>query len=147
MASRGRCPRCGYVLRRNMLSYACDYCGLQVTIPISDMLSSLEKSLKGRVENFLQTQRNITYAHQNRSTSIQSCTFCGFSFPPGNQPCPQCGKTPENITPLEQRVLDYISAHDGTISLSQAAQDLSISSTLLNHAIERLKATGRLKQT
>jgi hypothetical protein len=111
------------------------------------MLLSVEKFLKGRVENFLQTQRSIRDAYQYRTMSLQSCTFCGFTFPSGNQPCPQCGRTPESITPFEQKVLDYISAHDGTISLSQAAQDLSVSSTLLSYAIERLKATGILKQT
>lgn len=147
MESHGRCPRCGYVLRSNRLNYACDFCGLQGSIPVSDMLLSIEKSLKGKVENFLQTLRNIGDAQQYWSMPPQSCTFCGFIFPSGNQPCPRCGRTPERITPFEQRVLDYISAHDGTISLSQAAQDLSISSTLLSQAIERLKATGRLKQT
>jgi len=73
--------------------------------------------------------------------------YCGFVFPMGRIPCPECGRTPEDLTPLEKRVFEYISSHGGTISLSQAAQDLVLSPTLLSQAIEQLKAIGLLKQS
>jgi DNA-binding IclR family transcriptional regulator len=47
----------------------------------------------------------------------------------------------------DEQVLDYIAAHNGTISLSQAAQDLSMSHDALRLTIERLKAAGLLQQT
>ena len=145
MASRERCPRCGYVLRYDTLSYVCDFCGLQGKRSLTSMIISLERELKGRVENFLQTH---TYTYSPRNvTEFQSCRFCGFNFPPGSQQCPECGKTTNNLTPFEEQVFEYISSHNGTISLSQAAQDLSVSLEILGQAIERLKATGTLKQT
>jgi DNA-binding Lrp family transcriptional regulator len=47
---------------------------------------------------------------------------------------------------LDKRVYDYILSHGGEISISQGAQELSISPAALNAAIERLKATGVLNQ-
>jgi predicted ArsR family transcriptional regulator len=46
----------------------------------------------------------------------------------------------------ERNVLDYIIAHHGTISISQASQELTISPDDLHSAIERLKAAGFLNQ-
>jgi DNA-binding MarR family transcriptional regulator len=51
------------------------------------------------------------------------------------------------MQPGDQQVLDYIASHDGTISLSQAAQDLSMSLQALGVTIERLKSAGFLKNT
>lgn len=47
---------------------------------------------------------------------------------------------------LDKRVYDYVLNHGGTISISQGAQELAISSGALTAAIERLKATGVLNQ-
>jgi len=146
MASRERCPRCGYVIRYGMFGYVCNFCGLQGKRSLTSMISSLERELKGRVENFVQTH-TYTYSPQNVATQFQSCMFCGFKFPSGNQPCPECGKAQNSLTRFEEQVFEYISSHNGTISLSKAAQDLSVSLEMLNQAIERLKATGTLKQT
>jgi predicted ArsR family transcriptional regulator len=74
--------------------------------------------------------------------------------------CPHCG-TPQEVPQrdlvpqgssaqpegIERNVLDYIIAHNGTISLSQAAQDLTVSPDVLQSVIERLKAAGFLNQT
>jgi len=49
------------------------------------------------------------------------------------------------MQPGDHQVLDYIASHNGTISLSQAAQDLAISPEVLGVTIERLKAAGFLK--
>jgi len=146
MASRERCPRCGYVLRYDTLSCVCDFCGLQGKRSRTSMISSLERELKGKVENFLQTH-TYTYPPQSGKTQSQSCRFCGFNFPTGSQPCPKCGNLQSILTPFEEHVFEYISNHNGTISLSQAAQDLSVSPEILRQAIERLKATGTIKQT
>jgi DNA-binding IclR family transcriptional regulator len=43
-------------------------------------------------------------------------------------------------------VLDYIVAHDGTISLSQASKELALPFGALQQTIERLKAEGFLNQ-
>lgn len=145
MARRDRCPRCGYVLKLSGVTYFCNFCGLRGKLPLSSILSSLENTLRGRIENFLQTQKSINY--QNTRTTLQPCIFCGLSFPAGYRVCPRCGRTPDYLTPLERRVFDYISAHDGTISMSQATRDLSVSPELLSQVIERLKALGILKQS
>jgi hypothetical protein len=90
----------------------------------------------------------------------QICGSCGLRIPYGVQTCPYCG-TPQRapqtspeirINPVgpqigDQRVLDYISAHNGTISISQAAKELSISPEMLRSTIERLKSAGFLKPT
>ena len=144
MASRGRCPRCGYTLRHNMIHYVCDFCGLRQKRSISNILASLEKDLRRRVQNFLQNQK---YAYLPQSSRSRSCIFCGFNFPSGNQRCPQCGRPLQNLTAFEERVFDYISSHGGTISLSQASRDLSVSPEVLSQAISRLKAIGILGET
>ena len=139
MTSPGRCPTCGYVLRYSMIGYACDFCGLRGKLPISNMIASLERSLRDKVQNFLQPKTNIA--------PFQRCSYCGFIFPTGGIPCPKCGRNLEKLTPLEKLVFDYISSHEGTISLSQAAQDLALSPKLLSQTIEQLKAIGILKQS
>jgi len=47
---------------------------------------------------------------------------------------------------FEKAVLDYIIAHNGTISLSQAAQELRLPQDALQSIIERLKEAGFLNQ-
>jgi hypothetical protein len=48
---------------------------------------------------------------------------------------------------MDKRVFDYIVTHNGTISLSQASRDLSLSHDNLQSSIERLKSSGALSQT
>jgi len=43
--------------------------------------------------------------------------------------------------------MDYITSHDGTISLSKASEELSMSVDALKLSIDRLKATGFIEQT
>ena len=47
-------------------------------------------------------------------------------------------------TSLDDRVFGYIEAHNGEISLSKTAADLSISFTELQEVITKLRASGRL---
>ena len=103
------------------------------------MISSLERSLKEKVEKILQPQANIPH--------IKNCWYCGFRSPAGINPYPECGRPAQELNPLEKRVFDYISSHGYTISLSKAAQDLAVSPALLSQAIEQLKAIGILKQS
>jgi len=139
MTSRGRCPRCGYVLRYGTVGYICDFCGFNGKLSVSTMIDSLERSLKEKVEKFLQPQTNVP--------PFQTCLYCGFHFPIGRAPCPECGRSPQELTTLEKMVYEYISSHEYTISLSKAAQDLAVSPALLSQAIEQLKAIGILKQS
>jgi hypothetical protein len=48
---------------------------------------------------------------------------------------------------IDGRVMDYIAAHQGAISMGQATEDLGISARDLAGAIEKLKVDGRLKAT
>jgi hypothetical protein len=48
---------------------------------------------------------------------------------------------------IDGRVMDYIAAHQGAISMGQASEDLGIPAKDLTGAIEKLKADGRLKAT
>ncbi|HUK51110.1 MAG TPA: hypothetical protein VLV18_08735 [Terriglobales bacterium] len=168
MQSVSRCPRCGYALRYDRTGYRCDFCGYPNTRePMRTRVRRLERDLRAKVENFIEHQR-IPQQQQRwivqfppYGTRQRQCEFCGLRIPDGTQTCPYCGKprtvilpppNPQypatNITqmqPGDHQVLDYIASHNGTISLSQAAQDLAISPEVLGVTIERLKAAGFLK--
>lgn len=162
MQSAGRCPRCGYVLIYDGFAYYCSFCGYPRTRPtLTGTLHSWEENVKAGINRVLQEfkpkQRQITYYPVN--VAMQPCDNCGFNFPRGTLTCPSCG-TPRQTIPqstqppatteqydVDRRVLDYITAHGGTISLSQAAQDLTINQPVLLSAIERLKARGFLNES
>ena len=144
----GRCPRCGYVLRYNTRGYSCDFCGLKGTRSVSSIVADAERNLREKVQGFLEPhpQRRVIYRVPT-SQPLQSCVFCGLSIPFGTVTCPFCGKSrAENFNDQDRRVFEYIAAHDGAISISRAAIDLSISTDMLIASIERLKASGVLKQ-
>ena len=145
-ASSSRCPRCGYVLRFSRTGYSCDFCGLKGTRSASDIMASTEDNLKRRLQEFLEPRKPVAY-NQPIQRSFQVCIFCGRNIPFASITCPLCGK-PQTISLSDQdrRVFDYITAHDGTISISTAAFELSMPLDQLTASIERLKATGVLKQ-
>lgn len=164
MRPSGRCPRCGYVLTYDGYRYYCTFCGYPRTHPkLTNALHSLERNVRAGIQRVHdefrpKTQRYVTYYPVNVVLQ-QPCANCGISYPSQVQVCPSCGAprstTPQTAPPppttteprgLDGRVLDYIVAREGTISISQAAQDLSINQTLLLSTIERLKADGFLNQ-
>jgi predicted DNA-binding transcriptional regulator len=162
----GRCPRCGYVLRYDGRRYACDFCGyLYAQRTLTDRLQDLERSMKRGVQDLLDNlkkpnpQQFVTYL----PVPIQRqrpCVICGAILPIGISICPTCGATqtpmpsriPSPITTSnsesrDQKVYDYVVAHAGTISISQATQDLSLSPDALRLTLERLKSAGLLSQS
>jgi hypothetical protein len=133
-------------LRYSTTGYSCDFCGLKRTKPASSIIASAERTLKRRVQGFLEPHKTIPYS-QPVQRSFQSCVFCGLNIPFGSITCPTCGKPQTtSFSEEDRKVFDYIAAHDGVISISHAALDLSIPVELLTTSIERLKATGVLKQ-
>ena len=164
MQPASRCPRCGYNLRYDRNGYRCDYCGYPNTRePMAAKIRRFEHDMRSRIESFMQQERAQQYQRmvvQNPSytTRQRLCDSCGLRMPEGSQNCPYCDAV-QNTTkpnpqqnlgtnvlqPGDQQVLDYIATHDGTISLSQASQDLSMSPSALGLTIERLKAAGFLK--
>ena len=157
----GRCPECGYVLRFDGYRYHCDFCGYRyVQRSWTERVQDLEKTLGAKFRDVLDTIKGprypqlITYSPV-RVQQEHRCTTCGLYLPAKTQTCPRCGAAQvvistnpsreEQKTP-DQRVLDYIVAHDGTISMSQAARELSVSPGELRSSIERLKALGYLNQ-
>jgi len=144
--SSSRCPRCGYVLRFGRTVYSCDFCGLKGMRSASDIVASTESSLRRRVQDFLEPRKPVV-SNQPFQRSFQICIFCGRNIPFASTTCPLCRK-PQTISLSDQdrRVFDYITAHDGTISISTAAFELSMPLDELTASIERLKATGVLKQ-
>ncbi len=160
----GRCPRCGYALRFDGRGYRCDFCGYpNIHRTFTDTLQNLESNLRLKLQNILQGDRRIRFQYMPaaRPTAIpqQLCVSCGVRIPAGLEKCPYCGavqalaqanpspsSTANAIQIGDQKVFDYITAHNGTISLSQAVQDLSISLDALQLTIERLKAAGLLQQ-
>jgi hypothetical protein len=161
----GRCPRCGYVLRYDGHRYACDFCGyLFAQRTLTNRLQDLERNVKLGIQNVLDNvkrpnpQQFVTYF----PASIQRqrpCAICGAILLVGSPICPSCGASqapiPSRIpSPIasgnpesrDQQVYEYIVAHSGTISISRAAQDLSISADALRLTIERLKSAGLLSQ-
>lgn len=141
-------------IRANLQRYAyhCNFCGYpQTRQNFPETLRSMERNVRARVERVLEglkprAQPQITYYPVN--LVLQPCVSCGFSFPRGTNTCPSCGTPRTTLTDdLDRRVFDYIAAHGGTISLSQAAQELTISQPVLLSAIERLKTGGYLNQS
>jgi hypothetical protein len=116
------------------------------------MESLMDRGRGGQYERMI-----VQYPYAGRQ---QVCTACGLRIPYGFQTCPYClapQTTPQTtqqsnapvptIDVTDQQVLDYIAAHDGTISMSQAARDLGLSSGALRITIEKLKSSGLLRPT
>jgi uncharacterized Zn finger protein (UPF0148 family) len=161
----GRCPRCGYVLRHNGYSYRCDFCGYpHARRTLRSSAQKLERSLKNRIENLFEGtrpehhQRPVTF-YPVALRQLRPCIACGNNIPLGIHVCPICGASQLAAQPTapapkaggeparaDQRVLDYIVAHSGTISLSQAGQELAMTPDALRFSIDRLKASGLLDQ-
>ncbi len=165
MQPLGRCPRCGYALTYDRRGYRCEFCGYPRTRqPIMTSIRNLERNVRSKVENLLDNGRRGQYQRMSfqypYASRQQVCNSCGLRIPTGVQMCPYCG-TPQRVTqPVpetstnaippqtgDQQILDYIAAHNGTISISQAASELSISPESLRLTIERLKSAGFLKPT
>src|SRR5208282_3320544 len=161
----GRCPRCGYALTYDSRGYRCEFCGYPRTRqPITTSIRNLERNIRFKVENLLDSGRRDQYQRMSfqyqYAARQQVCNSCGLRIPNGVQACPYC-RTPQRITQPapetitnaippqtgDQQILDYIAAHNGTISISQAASELSISPESLRLTIERLKSAGFLKPT
>ena len=158
-----RCPHCRYALRFDGRSYICDYCGYPHMWKMLERdIGGLEKNLNKRVQNLIERihsnhppQPIIYYAVAPRPHN--PCVACDVSLPAGTRYCPRCGapqtttqphitdqKGSRTLAEDDQRVLNYIIDHNGTISVSQAAHDLSMSSDDLQSSIERLKTSGLL---
>lgn len=158
----GRCPRCGYVLRYDGHRYTCDFCGFPNTRrTLKQTMIDLERTLSNRVLNLLEAGRRTAVQHfiTYPPTPTQGvCAVCGLVFPLGITVCPRCGakfaapqpnppnQASSSLEMGDQKVLDYIVAHDGTISLSQASKELALPLDALQQTIERLKAQGFLNQ-
>lgn len=151
------------MLRYDGYGYSCDFCGYPRTRhPIIETFHVFEKNVKNKVNNVLDglkrsTQRQV-YVHY--PILLRSCASCGVNLLPGVVRCPNCGAsqvtaqtTPTNphgdqeSQELDKRVYDYIVGHNGTISLSQAERDLSLSPEILEKTLGRLKTSGLLSQT
>jgi len=156
MQAMTRCPKCGYVLRFDGANYRCDFCGYAVRrrYGLTERIDSLERGLRQSINRFLEPRQNRGgYSDFQRiMPATRPCISCGTNLPVGTNLCSKCGTsqspaqpTPEN-TPADWKVYDYILAHEGTISMSQATQELGISQETLSTTIERLKASGLLKQ-
>ena len=163
MQHSGRCPRCGYVLRFDGRGYSCDFCGYpHAHDTLTYELHALSRDLKIKAQSVLERikrplSRQVFVYYP---VAVRPCVACGVNIAFGTMRCPTCGAPQEipqrDVVPqgssahpggIERNVLDYIIAHNGTISLSQAAQDLTVSPDVLQSVIERLKAAGFLNQT
>jgi ribosomal protein L37E len=160
----GRCPRCGYALTYDGRSYRCEFCGYPRTRQtLMASLRNLERNIRFKMENLNDSGRRDQYQRMSfqfpYAAREQVCSACGLRIPNGVQVCPYCRTpfriaqpSPETINnPIpqtgDQRVLDYIASHNGTISISQAATELSIPLESLRTTIERLKSAGLLNPT
>jgi len=79
--------------------------------------------------------------------SKRTCTRCGGEIPENATFCQKCGAAVETtalMSPLEEKVYNYIVKHEGVISLSKASSDLGISVEDLNQITAKLKKEGRL---
>ena len=164
MQRPGRCPQCGYPMRYDGRGYRCDFCGFpQTKSPFSNMLRNFERSLRGKMQAVMDKGRVSQYERWTVQYPIArtqaTCASCGLRIPYGVNTCPYCMAAQvvarpsptqsltleSSVDPNDQQVLDYIVARNGTISLSQAAMDLSMSPDALKSTIERLKTAGLLR--
>jgi predicted amidophosphoribosyltransferase len=161
----GRCPRCGYPLTYDGRGYRCEFCGYprnRQTLTAS--IRNLERNLRFKAQSLLDSGRRDQYQRMTfqypYSARQQVCSSCRLRIPNGVQTCPYCGAPQRTAQPSsetvvnpippqagDQQVLDYIAAHNGTISISRAATELSVSPENLRTTIERLKSAGFLKPT
>lgn len=160
MQPRGRCPRCGYVLRFDGRQYTCDFCGYpHAQRSLMTTVHAVERNLKSKVQGLMEGfRKRQVYVYY--PIAVRPCVSCGVNIPLSVIRCPSCGAN-QQVTqaaptsansPVEpqgedKKVFDYIVSHNGTISMSQATQDLSISQDLLQSSIDRLKSLGLLNQT
>jgi hypothetical protein len=150
------------VLRFDGRGYGCDFCGYpHAHDTLTYELHALSRDLKIKAQSVLERikrplSRQIFVYYP---VAVRPCVSCGVNIAFGTIRCPTCGAPQEipqrDVVPqgssahpggIERNVLDYIIAHNGTISLSQAAQDLTVSPDVLQSVIERLKAAGFLNQ-
>ena len=144
----------------------CEFCGFPSTRPpLFNSIRNFEQNLRLKMEKLMEKNRArqyetmvVQYPYAMRQ---QTCVSCKLRIPQGMQTCPYCGapqsipqprqenKPPStmNVDPLDQQVLDYIAARNGTISISQAARDLSMDQGALRLRLERLKSSGLLRTT
>ena len=160
MQRMGRCPRCGYVLRFDGRQYTCDFCGYphgqrSLMTTVHEVERNLKGKVQGLIEGFRKRQVYVYYP-----IAVRPCAVCGVNIPLSVIRCPSCGAN-QQVTqaahtaannPMEpqgddKKVFDYVVSHNGTISISQATQDLSISQDTLQSSIDRLKSSGLLNQT
>lgn len=158
-----RCPRCGYPLRYERGAYVCEFCGFPRTkSPLLNSIRNFEREVRSKVDTWMERSRArryermiVQYPYTSRQ---QACVSCRLRIPQGAQSCPYCGapqvipqppqeKAPPStpLDPFDQQVLDYIAARNGTISISQAARDLSMEPGALRLRIERLKSSGLIR--
>jgi len=98
----------------------------------------------------------LLYRRKRRDRELPSrkgriCQTCGNLVPAGAPFCQKCGKSPEAqsseepaLTPLEQKVYDYIIKNEGVISMSKAANELNVTVEQLKSITDKLKKDGRL---
>jgi ribosomal protein L37E len=159
-----RCPRCGYPLTYDEKGYKCQFCGYpKAKPPLANSIRNFEQSLRVRLDRILDNSgkryERMRFHYPPYRRQMTTCLSCGLQIPAGLQVCPYCG-APQNppsstldarannsSSPAagDQQVLDYISAHGGTISVSQAAKDLGMTTDALRTTLERLKSLGLLK--
>jgi hypothetical protein len=77
------------------------------------------------------------------------CGNCGNNVPKAATFCEKCGAPmtsalPTQISPLDEKVYNYILKHEGTISVSEASAELEIPVERLKEITERLKNRGLL---
>jgi len=94
--------------------------------------------------------------HLHLPLTASKCPYCGASENLANLPETRVDQTNETIIikprnrqapdHLDQRVYDYIVAHDGTITYSQTFRDIAITTPKLRASIKRLKSLGLLRQ-
>jgi hypothetical protein len=126
------------------------------TNPNSTNGGSLLQQVSQQLSTFLQLLRpalNLSGPSQFVPITIAGAAFAvGASVlirrrRRGNKKGSEEGSAVVGSGEIDGRVMDYIAAHQGAISMGQASEDLGIPAKDLTGAIEKLKADGRLKAT
>lgn len=77
----------------------------------------------------------------------KTCPGCGKMVQPTWKKCPYCKTSLAVEENFEEKILAYITAHQGTISVSQCARELGCSEDVVRNTLLQLEQKGKLAKT
>lgn len=103
--------------------------------------------MRGRTKHFLGIKAYVDYEGEMIMQNQSVCPTCRRAVQPGWKKCPYCKTSLAVEENYEEKILAYITAHQGTISISQCARELGCSEDDIREGLMGLEQKGRLAKT